>query len=138
MTRRRIIEYYWQALADGDLDALESHVHPNIVVKYPQSGEVIRGRENFMGAIRNYPTELPEASDSQLTNSKPAAIVSRPLPFGMPIITVVGDDGMAVGEAVFEYPNGERYNIAMIIKVRDDLVAEETTYSGHARFRKSG
>ena len=35
---------------------------------------------------------------------------------------------LAVGEAVFEYPNGEKYNIAMIIKVRDDLVAEETTY----------
>ena len=65
-------------IQDGDLDALESLLHPDVVVTYPQSGEVILGRDNVIAAIRQFPTDLPTGADDVHldTTEKTAAIAS--------------------------------------------------------------
>ncbi len=128
MSNRQVIESYWTAFVEGDLETLERLVHPDIVVTYPQSGEVIRGRENYMATIRNYPIALPEGVGVKLEGTSETASVSSPLPFGMPVITVAAGSDVFVGEAVYNYPNGEVFHVAAIIKIREGMIGEETTY----------
>ena len=128
MSNRQIVERYWTAFVTGDLDTLERLVHTDIVVTYPQSGEVIRGRENLMATIRNYPVALPEGSDAKLEGTAETASVSSPLLFGIPVITVVAGSDVFVGEAVYTYANGDVFNVAVIVKIREGMIAEETTY----------
>lgn len=46
----------------------------------------------------------------------------------MPVITVVAGSDFFVGEAVHNYPDGDVYNVAVITKIREGMIAEETTY----------
>ncbi len=128
MSNRQIIESYWNAFVKGDLDTVEKLVHPDIVVTYPQSGEVIRGRENLMAMARNYPVALPEGTAVKLEGPDETVSVSPSMPFGMSVITISGGGDMFVGEAVYDYPNGDVYNVAVILKVHEGMISQDTTY----------
>jgi len=52
---REIIEAYWAALARKDFDGALAYVDEDFEERYPQSGEVIRGRRNFEGLLKNFP-----------------------------------------------------------------------------------
>jgi len=126
MTNRRIVEQYWFAFRDGDLDTYESLLHPDVVVTYPQSGEVFKGK--YMASIRNYPQGLPTGDASALDTTEKSAATTSIFPFGLSAITLVHDGELLVGQAVLTYPNGEVYNTCSIFKVQSQLIAEETTY----------
>ena len=128
MTNRRVVERFWSAFQEGDLDTYEEIMHPDVVVTYPQSGEVIRGRENLMAILRNYPA-FPTRGDD-LTLDTTERTVSRPssVPFGMSSVTIVDDGELVVGQAVLTYSGDEVYNSCSIFKVRSQMIAEETSY----------
>jgi ketosteroid isomerase-like protein len=63
MINRETVERYWTAFKDGDLDAYEACLATDVVVTYPQSGEVLRGRADYMSTIRNYPVNLPSGEE---------------------------------------------------------------------------
>src|SRR5918996_92030 len=52
---RDTIERFWTALARKDFDSALSLVHDDFEERYPQSGEVIRGKRNFEGLLKNFP-----------------------------------------------------------------------------------
>ena len=124
----QVAEQWAHGMRNRDVAALEELVHPDIVVTYPQSGEVMRGRENLLAMVSNYPTDLPETTLSELHGPHEHVQVSSPLPFGIPTITVVGEGDTFVLEGVATYPNGDVFHVAMIIEVRDGKVASETSY----------
>lgn len=128
MGNRQVAEQWARGMRNRDVDALAELVHPDIVVTYPQSGEVIRGRDNLLATASNYPTGLPETDLSGIHGTQEDVQVTSPLPFGMPTITVVGGGDTFVLEGVTEYPDGGIFHVAMIIQVRDGLVASETSY----------
>jgi ketosteroid isomerase-like protein len=43
---RRVVERYAAAMAEDDFDAQDALIHDDFELRYPQSGERIRGREN--------------------------------------------------------------------------------------------
>ena len=128
MHNRQVAEQWARGMRTRDLAPLEELVHPDIVVTYPQSGEVIRGRENLLGMVASYPTDLPETTLAELHGPHEHVQVSSPLPFGIPTITVVGEGDTFVLQGVSTYPDGGIFHVAMIIEVRDGMVASETTY----------
>lgn len=129
MTNRRVVEAFWTALQQGDIDAYDSIMHPDVVVTYPQSGEVIRGRDNLMAVLRNFPIAFPTA-EADIILDTTEKTVSRPslIPFGMSSITIVDDGELVVGQAVVTYPEDVVYNTCSIFKVRSQMIVEETTY----------
>lgn len=129
MSNRRVVEQFWDLYQSGDLDAYELLFHPNVVVTYPQSGEVIRGRENVLASLRNYPTDFPTRADEVIldTTEKSSSTPSA-FPFGMSRITIVDDGELVVAQAVVTYPGGDIFHVCSIFKVRSRLIAEETTY----------
>jgi hypothetical protein len=129
MANRALIMRYWEAFKTGDLDTYEACMDPDIVVTYPQSGEVFRGRDNYMATVRNYPVHLPAGSaDGELETTATEVLKQAVLPFGMstPIVTTDGD--LLVGRAVLTYPNGDQYHVCSIFKAHRGLVKEETTF----------
>ena len=55
MSNRGVVERYARALAENDGDALAALRDEDYVARYPQSGEIIRGRTNARAVGENYP-----------------------------------------------------------------------------------
>ena len=52
---RRVVEEYWRRMADNDFVGAGRCLHDEFVLEWPQSGERIRGRDNFVAVNVNYP-----------------------------------------------------------------------------------
>ena len=50
-----LIERFWQAFDRLDFEAAAALLHENYLAEWPQSGERIRGRENFIAINQRYP-----------------------------------------------------------------------------------
>lgn len=52
---RRIAQDFWAAMQTNDFKAVGSLLHDDYMLEWPQSGERIRGRANFVAVNENYP-----------------------------------------------------------------------------------
>lgn len=125
---RRIADAWIQGVQDGDVAALAALMHPDIVVTYPQSGEVIRGRENYVAMLSNFPGGLPPTEVDLLIGGEESVQVFSPLPFSIPTVTVTGSGDRFIAEGLVEYPDAGLFHFASIVKVHDGKIAEETDY----------
>ena len=128
MENRKIAERYAQALQTEDLSLLAGLTHADIVVTYPQSGEVIRGRDNYLAMLSNYQSGLPETEVTDLHGAKASVHVVSPFTFGTPTITVIGSGDTFVLEGVAEYSDGGHFNFVVILTMEDGSVSEEVGY----------
>jgi ketosteroid isomerase-like protein len=52
---RQVIERFWATMQTNDFNAVGEYLHDDYTLEWPQSGERIRGRANFVAVNRNYP-----------------------------------------------------------------------------------
>lgn len=52
---RQVVERFWQTMQTNDFKAAAALLHEDFVLEWPQSGERIRGRENFVAVNEHYP-----------------------------------------------------------------------------------
>jgi len=52
---KQIVEGFWTAMQTNDFHAAGQFLHDDYVLEWPQSGERIRGRGNFVAINDNYP-----------------------------------------------------------------------------------
>jgi limonene-1,2-epoxide hydrolase len=52
---RRVVEQFWATMNTNDFQAAAAWLHEDYVLDWPQSGERIRGRENFVAVNTHYP-----------------------------------------------------------------------------------
>lgn len=129
MDNHILIERYLEAVRTADIDALAELVHPDVVVRYPQSGEVIKGRDNYIAMLRAYPEGLQSMQKLDAITGEQEVQVTRPLPFGPPTITLVGETDTVFTEGIVDYGEGVGiFHIASITRIREGRVAEETSY----------
>jgi len=57
MDNKQIVERFWSTMAANDFYAAAQLLHNEYVLEWPQSGEPIRGRDNFAELNTSYPTE---------------------------------------------------------------------------------
>jgi ketosteroid isomerase-like protein len=57
MNNRQIVENFWLTMETNDFYAAAQLLHDDYVLNWPQSGERIRGRENFAALNTSYPAE---------------------------------------------------------------------------------
>ena len=50
-----VVEQFWKAMQSNDFRAVGELLHEEYVLEWPQSGERVRGRENFVAINENYP-----------------------------------------------------------------------------------
>jgi ketosteroid isomerase-like protein len=54
---RRVVEQFWAAMQTNDFRAVGELLHDEYVLEWPQSGERVRGRENFVQVNERYPAQ---------------------------------------------------------------------------------
>ena len=52
---KQVVERFWAIMQTNDFKAVGELLHDEYVLEWPQSGERIRGRENFVAINENYP-----------------------------------------------------------------------------------
>ncbi|MFN8402094.1 MAG: nuclear transport factor 2 family protein [Anaerolineales bacterium] len=57
MNNTQIIENFWTTMGANDFYAVAQLLHDEFVLEWPQSGERIRGRDNFAALNTNFPAE---------------------------------------------------------------------------------
>lgn len=52
---KQIVERFWATMQSNDFKAVGGLLHDDYTLEWPQSGERIRGRANFVAVNENYP-----------------------------------------------------------------------------------
>jgi ketosteroid isomerase-like protein len=52
---KQVVEGFWAAMQANDFQAAGEFLHHDYLLEWPQSGEWIRGRANFVAVNENYP-----------------------------------------------------------------------------------
>ena len=129
MPGSQVVERYLAALKNFDWDAVEELVHPNITVRYPQSGEVIKGRDNYLAMLRSYPDTGPPQQEVETIHGEDEGVqVSAPLPFGLPSVTFSRASDTYTCQTVITYPDGSMWHGVLIVQLVDAKVFDDTAY----------
>jgi ketosteroid isomerase-like protein len=87
---KQIVEKFWAAMQSNDFKAASEFLHDDYVLEWPQSGEQIRGRENFVAVNTNYPA-----------HGRWEFTIHRMLAEGDEVVSDVGvTDGVITGRAI--------------------------------------
>ena len=57
MNPKQLLEQFWQTMESNDFYAVAQLLHDDFILEWVQSGELIRGRENFAKLNTAYPTQ---------------------------------------------------------------------------------
>jgi hypothetical protein len=101
--RRARIRQFVEAINTGEMEPFDALDHDDVVIHWPQSGAVIRGKRNIRELRQAYPTP-------------PTAILRR----------IVGAGDRWAIEMGFDY-DGDRFDVIVIHQWRDRLVASVTS-----------
>ena len=116
-----------RAMGDQDLDAQDALVHDDYVGRYPQSGEVIRGRANRRAVAENYPGA--EGGQIPVTWEK---IVGRDDEFitgpSWNLIHLAGSGDEFTVTGTITYPNGEQWHGVLLLTLRDGKIWREVDF----------
>ena len=130
MGNRAVVERFTEALAANDFDAQDALLHDDYVGRYPQSGEIIRGRENRRKIMENYPgTERGITASSDRIVGSDDEFVTGPS-WNINHLSGSGDDMSFTGRIT--YPNGETWHTALFLTMRDGKIWREVAYFGPA------
>ncbi|MGZ3588223.1 MAG: hypothetical protein ACXVAE_04070 [Candidatus Limnocylindrales bacterium] len=102
-----VAERYAAAIAAWDLDALRELRDPDYLLRWPQSGELVRGRETIATLERADPGGAPDVRGRR---------------------RVAGRDELWTIEALAVDPDGARWHWVSIIGLKGERVVEETEY----------
>lgn len=102
---RLAIDRHWAASAAGDQTGEHEIYHDDVVCEYPQSGEIIRGRQNLQALRSHHPGH----------------------PSGFSVRRIVGQSDLWVTQYVISYEGKRAYTVS-IMEFRDGKVSHETQY----------
>ncbi len=118
-----LLERYAAALEGGDLEIIDEVFTEDIVDEYPQSGEIIRGRQNLRAVMEHRPGRAHLSSLRARASDEHRVIA--------PLFTVVrvqgrGDAGTMTLRA--RYPDGSLWWIVVVYELRDGRIARSTSF----------
>ncbi len=102
---RELVEQYIRCIHEGNTEELLNLIHDDFVEQYPQSGEQIRGKDNFQKFYENF-EGLPNIEGYNLH--------------------MCGD--LCVLEMLLNYPDGDIYNACEIVQFQDGKIANIKAY----------
>jgi hypothetical protein len=122
-TNREIVDRYVRALP-ADFETLGALRHPDFVEEWPQSGERIRGHEEWVKVHAAYPGGLPQGRARRILGSEDRWVLT---PGFLPQRIVGMGDAYTV-ENDHVYRDGQLVHSVQIIELRDGKVWRVTTY----------
>lgn len=123
---RALFERYVAALNRRDSEHLDELFTDDVVIDYPQSGEVIRGRHNLRALIEHNPDGSPGAD---LTTARAHGVDE--LRVVAPMFTVVrvqGGGNVGTSAVRVRYPDGSTWWMIHMYELRDGRIARSTEF----------
>jgi hypothetical protein len=108
MSKDGIIQRYEAASAADDFAAMRRFRHADWQMVWPQSGEIVKGHDNYVGMRQNRPEGAPRF---------------EPLRQG-------GGEDCRWSEAIVHYADGSRWLAILIYEFEGDLIRRERVYFG--------
>jgi hypothetical protein len=102
---RAAIDRHWAASAAGDQAAEHEIYHDEVVCEYPQSGEIIRGRQDLQALRSHHPGK----------------------PSGFTVRRIVGEGNLWISEYVINYGSKPVFAVSTM-EFQDGKVSHETQY----------
>ena len=121
---RALVERYVEALNRHDY--LDELVTEDVVIEYPQSGEVIRGRDNLRGLIEHSPGG-PTGADAATARGRGVDEVKVVAPL-YTLVRVEGGGRTGSFEVRVHYPDGSSWWWVQIYELRAGRIAHSTHY----------
>jgi hypothetical protein len=122
-TNRQVVERYMKAFPT-DFIALGELRHPDYVEDWPQSGERIRGHDNYVRIHQRYPGGLPEAETRRIVGSEDRWAASP----SYTLVRINGAGDTYTVEGALAYSTGQSVHLVAILELRDGKVAKVTHY----------
>jgi SnoaL-like protein len=101
---RATLDRHWRATVALDIDKAHEIYHDDVIVEFPQSGEIISGERNLYELRAHYPAKVT-----------------------FKILRVLGEGNLWVTELVITY-DGRPVNVVTIMEFKDGKVVHETHY----------
>ena len=123
---RTIVERYIEAMNAHDWNAMGDLQHQDFVEEWPQSGERIRGRDNYRAINENYPEGLVKGGVSmrRVVGSEDRWVMSP----SFTLLRIEGTGDVYTIEGKAEYPSGDSTFWVAVAKLVDGRIARVTTY----------
>ncbi|HEY4092640.1 MAG TPA: nuclear transport factor 2 family protein [Luteibacter sp.] len=102
---RQALDEHWLASARGDLDAEHAIYHDDAICEYPQSGEIICGRQNLQALRSHHPGK----------------------PSGFKVRRIHGEGDLWVTEYTIDYQGKQAFTVS-IMTFKGGKVAHEVQY----------
>jgi len=130
MNNRQLIERYAKAHTEQDWATASEMMASDLTVVYPQSGEMFRGRDDYVRMLSTYPGDLESNADLTITTirHRKESVYVTTSPIAAPTITVTEAGNDFIVEGVVRYPDGGIYNVVGIIELGGGKVERETWY----------
>ena len=120
---RDVVERYMKAFP-RDFDTLAQLRHPDYVEDWPQSGERIRGHENYVKVHEAYPGGLPTAETERIVGSEDRWAASP----SFTLVRIQGEGDTYTVEGRMQYPAGDLTHLVAILQLKDGKVFRVTNY----------
>ena len=124
LTNEEIVTRYGAASAAHDLPALAALRHPDWMVVWPKSGEMVHSSEAFAEIVANYPGGAPATEITRVVGAEDQWVVTA----GNTVMRVAGSGDFWWSEWRLTYQNGDVYYVVDLLELRDGLVYRETVY----------
>jgi hypothetical protein len=121
---RGVVERYFRAQSEADLETLARLRHPAWVHDMPQAGERFPSSAAYLEAHAHYPGGLPALQPIALTGAEDQWVLgASPVP-----LRVNGVGAHWLGEVERTYPDGETWFDLLFMDFRSGQVAAERSY----------
>lgn len=124
LTNEECVHQYAAASAAHDAAALVALRHPDWMVYWPQSGELVHGSQAWSEIIANYPGGAPKTEITRIVGAEDQWVVTA----GNTVLKVAGSGDFWWSEWRITYPDGDVYLVVDLLELRDGLVYRETVY----------
>ena len=118
---------YANAIAELDFPVLETIIHPDFVMEYPQSGERFHGFTAFRAQLDNYPGGLPATRVEDPRTKVVGDETHWALSPGYTVLPLAGPERFTSISRV-PYPDGSRWWVVSILTMKDEKVVHSETY----------
>lgn len=123
-TGRQVVERLARAIEDKDFETIAALITDDYVEELPQSGERVRGKQNQLAIVRNYPGGVGTAETRRIVGEDGRWVMAP----SFNLLRIEGSGDTFTYVANIRYPNGETWQVVAIMEVRDGKVAKATTW----------
>jgi hypothetical protein len=123
----RLMTGFVAAMNSADLERLGDYLTDDVIIDWPQSGERVRGVEDFRDILVGYPGREVSGFQTEtvmLAGEEPHYVMTPTLN----LVRVQGSGDNPVFVARIRYPDGSTWYMIAFNVIRDDKIARQTGY----------